>query len=130
MSFLVSVAVVRILLGTVFVAGAVNGFLLMAGRKPFMPVNRDATDFLIRTGYLYPLVKITELAAGILLLSGQFVPAGILLLVPIVVNIFFMHLLHDKSLIWVGALLAGMEFYLLLAYRDYFIPMLQLHAPL
>ncbi|MFB9276162.1 hypothetical protein [Cohnella cellulosilytica] len=130
MSFLVSVAIVRLLLGAVFAAGAVNGFLILAGRKPFMPVNREATDLLIRAGYLYPLVKITELAAGILLLSGQFVPAGIALLAPIVVNIFFMHLLHDKPLIGVGVLLVGMELYLMLAYRDYFLPMLQLHSPL
>ncbi|MCR8635511.1 DoxX family membrane protein [Paenibacillus radicis (ex Xue et al. 2023)] len=127
--FEISVTIVRILLGMIFIAGAVNGFLIQAGKQPFMPVNQKATGFLIDTGYLYPLVKATEMTAGVLLLFGWFVPAAILLIGPVVVNIFWMHLLHDKPLIWVGALLLALVLYLAFAYRYSFLPLFYANMP-
>lgn len=129
-AYSVSVMAVRILLGLIFTAGALNGFLILAGKKPFMPVNRKAIAYLTDTGYLYALVKITELAAGVLLLSGFYAPAGLMLLAPVVVNIFWMHLLHDKPLVWVGLVLLAMEVFLLTAYGEYFVPLLQADSPL
>ncbi len=43
------------------------------------------------TKYLFPLVKIVELVAGLTLLTGKFMKLGLLILLPITVNIFFLH---------------------------------------
>lgn len=120
-----SVFAVRLLLGLIFVASAVNGFIMIAGKRPFMPVNARATGDLIMTGYLYPLVKITELVAGLLLLSGWLVPIALLLLAPVVLCILLAHIAHDKPLIWAGALLLALELYVASAYAEAFKPLLQ-----
>ncbi|MEK0315505.1 DoxX family membrane protein [Cohnella sp. 56] len=121
----ISVHIVRLLLGLVFVAGAVNGLFVLAGKRPFMPVNARATGDLVNAGYLYPLVKVTELAAGLLLLTGLYVPVALLLLAPVVLCILLAHMLHDKPLIWAGLLLLALELYLGGAYWTAFAPLFE-----
>jgi uncharacterized membrane protein YphA (DoxX/SURF4 family) len=49
-------------------------------------------DGLRASVYLMPTVKIVELICGIAFLSGKFVPLAAILITPIIVNIFFIHL--------------------------------------
>ncbi len=77
----------RLALGLLFFVFGLNGFL---GFLPQPPVPPEAGAFLAAlgaTGYMFPLVKGTELVAGMFLLSGRFVPLALLFLAPVVVNI-------------------------------------------
>jgi hypothetical protein len=47
---------------------------------------------LAATGYLLPLLKATEVAAGAMLLTNRYVPLALTLLAPIIVNIVAFHL--------------------------------------
>lgn len=81
-------AVPRLLLGAVFVLSGALG-LLHLGPEP-VPPNEAAAAFVAAlrgSGYLWQLVKATELVGGLLVLSGVAVPLGLVLLAPVLVNI-------------------------------------------
>lgn len=45
------------------------------------------------TGYLFSLVAVTELAAGVLLLANRYVPLALVIVAPVLVNIVLFHVL-------------------------------------
>ena len=85
------VLVARILLGLLFTVFGINGFLNFL---PAPEIPEGAMAFmggLGSTGYFFPLLMITEVVGGLCLLSGMFVPLGLILLAPVVVNIAAYH---------------------------------------
>jgi len=122
--------VARIVLGAIFFGSGIFGMLMAFGVVP-MPVPKPppseaAAAFmggLMKSGYLFQLIKATEIVAGALLLSGRFVPLALILLVPIVVNIFFVHVRLMPQGLPVALLLVILEAYLGFAYRDSFRPL-------
>jgi uncharacterized membrane protein YphA (DoxX/SURF4 family) len=117
----------RLLQGLAFLVFGANGFLHFLPNPPGMPA--PAADFagaLFHTGYMFPLIKGTEVVAGILLLSGRFVPLALTLLAPIIVNIIAFHaILVGGGLIGPPLLVLALELYLAWAYREAFLPMLR-----
>jgi putative oxidoreductase len=51
---------------------------------------------MVDTGYLWPIIGITELLAGLAILSGRFVPLALIVLAPITLNIFLFHVFHPS----------------------------------
>jgi hypothetical protein len=81
----------RIVLGLIFVVFGLNGFLQFL---PPPPLEGSAAAFmgaLAATGYMFPLIKGTEVVAGALLLGNRYVPLALVLLAPVVVNIVLFH---------------------------------------
>ncbi len=59
------------------------------------PPTGAAADFftgLFKAHYFFPLMALTQVVCGILLLSGTLIPLALLMLFPIAINIFFFHL--------------------------------------
>ncbi len=84
-------AIPRIPLGLVF---GVMPWIAILHLAPDQPMPQGAADFvsaLMKTGYMMPLVWGTEVVAGLLILLGIFVPFALVLLAPILVNIFMFH---------------------------------------
>ncbi len=64
-----------------------------------------------------------------MLLSGRFVPLGLVLLVPVTVNIALWDALLVKYVTPpIGTVLLGMEIILILLYRSYFAPLFTANA--
>ncbi len=85
-------AVARLLLGAIFVTFGLNGFLHFLPQPPMSGPPAAFAGALAATGYMFPLIKGTEVLTGVLLLSGRFVPLALTLLAPVVVNILAFHL--------------------------------------
>jgi len=86
--------VARLALGSAFLLFGLNGFFQFLP-TPAEPPPAGAMAFagaLLQTGYMFPLIKGTEVLAGLLLLSGRYVPLALTLLAPVVVNILAFHL--------------------------------------
>ena len=84
--------IVNGLIGLVFVVFGLNGFLHFIP-QPSHPGPAGAfLGALAASGYLFPLVKGTELVTGLLLLAGRYVPLALTVLAPVVVNIVAFHL--------------------------------------
>jgi uncharacterized membrane protein YphA (DoxX/SURF4 family) len=84
-------AIPRFLLGLVF---GVLPLLTILHMSPKQTLPADAMAFigaLVKSGYMMPLVWATEIVAGVLLLVGLFVPFALVVLAPVVVNIFLFH---------------------------------------
>ena len=77
---------------------------------------------------MLPLIKGTEVLAGLLLLTGRFVPLALTLLAPVVVNIVLFHVVLAPGSFAMLALIVAAELYLAWAYRDAFRPMLSATA--
>lgn len=83
----------RILLGLIFFVFGLNGFLNFLPQPPLDPKGLDFVMALVKTGYMFPVIKGTEVLVGILLLAGIAVPFALILLAPIALNILLFHLI-------------------------------------
>ncbi|HUS65925.1 MAG TPA: hypothetical protein VMZ28_15340 [Kofleriaceae bacterium] len=124
MTHLTSIA--RILLGLAFTAFSINYFV------PFLPAPSEAppADALAFLGVfagsgMLTLVKLFELAAGVLLLTNRFVPLALALLAPILVGINAYHLLLAPAGVALPLVLLALEVALAWRYRAAFAPMLR-----
>jgi hypothetical protein len=79
---------------------------------------------MVQTGYLFRLVKATEVVVGALLLANRYVPLALALIAPIVVNIVLVHGFLAPSGIVPGLVILVLELYLAWSYRAVFRPML------
>ncbi|MGV3540681.1 MAG: hypothetical protein ACO1OQ_12785 [Rufibacter sp.] len=119
----------RILLGLCFLSGGLNGYLVILGFDPLLPTS-DAPFIkaLLETTHLLVLLKTMEVGLGLLLLLNRFIPAALLALLPIAVNILLFHIFQDRANLLNGVLVFGLEVVLLWAYRPYFLPLLAARA--
>jgi uncharacterized membrane protein YphA (DoxX/SURF4 family) len=121
----VATIIVRILLGLMFVVFGANAFLKFMPMPELPPTpGGNFIRAMAESGYIYA-VGAVELAGGALLLLGRFVPLGLTLLGPIVVNIVLYHVFMDPSGMAVAAVVAVLAAFLVWRYRDAFAGLLQ-----
>lgn len=123
-------AALRLLLGLTFTVTGLNGFLNFLP-QPKTPIPAGAMALagaFMQSGYLFQLVAGTQLAGGLLLLSNRFVPLGLILLAPVIVNIFAFHAFLAPSGLGIASALVLVEAWLAWAYRDAFRPVLAMRA--
>ena len=121
----IAMLVVRTLLGLLFVFASVT-FLFNLITPPPMPDGplKSFNEGLAASGYFFTLLKVTELTCGILLLSGRFVPLALVVLAPISINIFMVHLLLAPEGLPVAIFVVASLLFLAYYYRDAFKPLL------
>ena len=114
----------RIFLGLVFTVFGLNGFFDFLPH-PEMPEAAGAfLGGLAATGYMFPLIKGTEVVAGLLLLGNRFVPLALTLLAPITVNILLFHSILAPG-VGLPLLIIAAQLGLAYAHRDAFLGMLR-----
>lgn len=109
----------RILLGLPMVVFGLNGFLQFLPSPPMEGAAAAFMGGLASAPYFFPLLKTTEIVAGLMLLSGRFVPLALVLLAPILINIFAFHAFLAGSA-GMSVVLVALAGYLAYAYRDAF----------
>jgi putative oxidoreductase len=97
------VIIARLLLGLVFVVFGLNGFLNFLSMGP-MPTGLAGqfVGALVLSHYFW-VVAALQIAGGALLLVNRFVPLGLVLLGPVIVNIICYHAFLNPN----GAVMAG-----------------------
>lgn len=115
----IAAIVARILLGLPFVVFGLNGFLHFI---PMQPMPGDAGTFagLLYTSHYLVVVSLVEFIGGALLLAGRFVPLGLTLLGPVIVNILLFHAFFAPSGLMVALVCVLLELFLIWAYRKAF----------
>ncbi len=114
----------RIGLGFIFLIAGLNGYFVIFNLEPFIATSPEAMS-LFEFGYLLIIEKSLEIICGVLLIINRFVPLALALLLPIIVNIFLLHLFLDRSLLLLAVILVVMQSYLLFCYRRNFISLLE-----
>jgi putative oxidoreductase len=118
----------RVLLGLAFVFFGLNGFFHFF--SPPLPQGA-AGEFmagLVASGFVMPAMSLVEVIAGVMLLTGMFVPLALTLLAPILINILGYHLMLDMPGIGAGAVLTVLEIFLAWSYRSAFRPLFTTNA--
>jgi putative oxidoreductase len=119
----IAMYIVRTLMGLLFIFSSVTYLTGLIQPPPMEGPIKEFNEGLAASGYFMPLLKITELICGILLLSGRFVPLALVILAPIVVNIFFVHLTIAREGLPIAVIVVAMELFLAYYYRDAFAPL-------
>lgn len=108
----------RVFLGLIFTVFGLNGFFNFLPQPPEPPAALAFLGGLAGSGYFFPLLKGTEVTAGLLLLSGRFVPLALTVLAPVIVNIVAFHVALAPAGLPIALLVLALEVTLAWAYRD------------
>jgi uncharacterized membrane protein YphA (DoxX/SURF4 family) len=119
------VTIARVLLGLMFVVFGLNIFLQFLPQPP--PPSGPAGDFgkaLFVSHYLY-VVGALQVIGGALLLAGRFVPLGLTLLGPVIVNILLFHILLNPTGLPIAIVVAVLALIVLWHHRASFAGLLK-----
>src|SRR5438552_18449317 len=112
-----AIIIARVLLGLVFAVFGSNAFLHFI---PMPPMQGQAGEFigaLVSSGYIY-VIALLQVVGGLLLLIGaRFVPLGLTLLGPVIVNIMLYHIFLDQSGLAMACIISILALFLLWVYR-------------
>jgi len=111
------IVIVRVLLGLMFAVLGSNAFLHFI---PMPEMHGQAGAFmtaLASSGYLYVIAVFQVLGGLCLLLGARFVPLGLTLLGPVIVNIVLYHLFLDTQGLPMAIVVAALSLFLLWIYR-------------
>lgn len=113
----IATIIVRVLLGLLYAFSAIVVlFNLVKAPEPTGAV-KTFMDGMMATKYLLPLVKITELVCGLLLISGRFVPLATVMIFPVTINIFLFHIFVAPEGVVTGVIVLVMNLFLAYACR-------------
>ncbi len=116
--------IARILLGLLFVVFGSNAFLHFIPMPPMSGPPGDFIGSMYITGYLKVIAGF-QVAGGALLLIGRYVPLGLTLLGPVIVNIVLFHVFMDQSGLSMAIVISALSLFLLWVYRSAFANLLQ-----
>jgi uncharacterized membrane protein YphA (DoxX/SURF4 family) len=121
----------RVLLGLVFFTFGLDGFLHFVPQPDpsTMPPSAIAlAGAFVASGYMFPLIKGTEVVVGALLLANRFVPLALVLLAPVMVNIFLFSAFLAPSGIAMPIVLVALQLVLAWTHRRVYGPILRARA--
>jgi putative oxidoreductase len=113
-----AIIIARVLLGLVFVVFGSNAFLHFLGPVPEMRGQAGAfITALMSSGYMYVIAVLQVLGGLCLLLGARFVPLGLTLLGPVIVNIVLYHVFLDPNGMPIAIIISVLALFLLWVYR-------------
>ncbi|HLO73423.1 MAG TPA: DoxX family membrane protein [Flavobacterium sp.] len=117
----IATIIVRVLLGAMMLFASISYFFKIGPQQP-APTGDLAT---LMTGfmaskYIFPVAKTIELLAGLMLVSGKFSRLGTILLMPISVNIFLIHMVVTGTDIPMSTAILLANVFLIYAYWNDF----------
>lgn len=122
--------IARILLGFVFFASGLMGLLNMVPPPADLPeALKTFNAGLMASVYFMPFLKLTETVCGLLLLSGFFVPLALVILAPVIINIFLVHAFMAPSGLILASILGLLMIYLSFFAQPYSNVIKQLFRP-
>jgi uncharacterized membrane protein YphA (DoxX/SURF4 family) len=116
----IAVIIVRILLGLLLLFASSAYFFNLA---PQPELEGDMAAFsagLAASGYILPVVKTVELLCGLALISGWFVPLATVVIFPVAVNIFMVHLVLEPAGLPVAIFVILADLFLAYACRQHY----------
>jgi putative oxidoreductase len=120
----------RVLLGLIFVVFGLHGFFHFS----FIPAPElseaggSMMGALVATGYFMMIVKAVEVVSGLMILTGRFIPLGLILLAPVSVHILLFHTFLDRAGLGMAIFIVAMQLFLAWAHRDSFSGVLKANA--
>jgi len=115
-----AIIIVRVLLGLMFAVFGSNAFLHFISMPPMEGQAGAFIGALASSGYIYVIAVLQVLGGLLLLLGGRFVPLGLTLLGPVIVNIVLYHIFLDTQGLPMAVCISIFALFLLWVYRAKF----------
>lgn len=109
--------VARAVLSGIFLVFAADYVFHFMPALPFTEQGGRYLEALIATGYMFPLIKSVEVISALLILSGRYTALGLLVALPVLVNIALYHIVLDPNGSSIAAALVLSEGWLIWRYR-------------
>jgi len=126
----IAVIIRRTLMGLWFTFASSVYFLNMIQAPEMTGPIKTVHEGLAAAPYFMTLLKTVELVCGILLVTGYFVPLALVLLAPVIVNIFFVHATMAPEGLPTAVVVVLIEAFLGYAYRKSYAPLFVPRAPI
>ena len=112
--------IARLLLGLIFVVFGLNGFLNFLDMGP-LPTGLAGQFIgaLVQSHYFW-VVAALQVAGGVLLLVNRYVPLGLVLLGPVIVNILLYHIFLNPAGMLMAIVVTVLWFIVFYAHRHHF----------
>lgn len=121
----VAAIIVRTLMGLLFLFASITFLFKLITPPPLTGAMKLFNDGLEASRYLMPAVKVIELICGLAFVTGRFVPLATILIAPIIVNIFFVHVFLAPAGLPVAIFLALANAFLAYYHREAYKPLLK-----
>ena len=115
----IATIIARCLLGLIFVVFGANKFLHFLPNPPMQGAGAQFMGAMFETHYIY-VVATCEVVGGLLVLTGRYLPLGLTVVGPVVVNILSFHIFMDNSGLPIAFTVAALALFLLWRYREHF----------
>ncbi len=116
---------VRIILGMGLVFFGLNGFFQWIAPPQGSETEMIFMMALASAGYIFPITYAVQIISGLTFLTNRFVPVGLLILTPILINIVLVHLRFSPEAILFGGIFFILMLLLYYTRRDKFLPLFQ-----
>ncbi len=116
--------IARVLLGLVFVVFGSNAFLHFIQAPPRAGPAGNFISAMMDTGYV-KVVGFCQVAGGLILLIGRYIPLGLTLLGPVIVNILCFHIFLSHEGWQLASVVAALALFLLWRHRRNFAGLLK-----
>jgi hypothetical protein len=110
----------RLLLGLIFVVFGLNIFFNFLNMGPLPPGLAGQYIVALAQSHILSVLGALQIAGGALLLINRYVPLGLVLLGPVVVNILLYHLLLNRNGISLAIVVTVLWFIVFYFYRRFF----------
>ena len=113
--------IARFLLGLIFIVFGLNGFLNFLDMGP-LPAGLAGQFIgaLVQSHYFW-VVAALQVAGGVLLLVKRYVPLGLVLLGPVIVNILLYHIFLNPAGIVMAVVVTALWFIVFYDHRQHFM---------
>ena len=116
----IAVLISRSLLGLIYVSFGLSFFFHFI-KIPAMPLaGREFQGALLKSGYFFPFLKITEITCGVFLLINRYTIFFLLVISPVTLNIFLFHAFLSPPGMGAVTLMLAINLFLGYAYRKYY----------
>ncbi|WP_411824181.1 hypothetical protein [Leptospira sp. 'Mane'] len=116
--------VVRYILGAIFVVFGLNGFFQFLPAPPMPEAAGTFIGGLLASGYLFPLLKGTEVLIGVSLLTNYYARLALVILAPITLNIFLFHAFLAPEGLPIAVIILAGHIFLAYFHKDAFASVL------
>lgn len=117
--------VVRVLLGALFAFASICFFSGTGEQPEFSGAMATFMSGVNASGYLLPLSKAVELLCAASFITGYFVPLALIVLLPVSVNIFFIHVMMAPQGLPIALVILAANLFLAYGYRDRYTTLFQ-----
>ena len=115
-----AIIIARVLLGLVFAVFGSNAFLHFIPMPEMQGLPGQFIGALFSSGYIYAIAGLQVVGGLLLLIGARFVPLGLTVLGPVIVNIVLYHVFLEQSGLPMAIVISILSLFLLWVYRAKF----------